>query len=162
MADLMKPSIDATAAAAFLGSLLGDAQPVEVTPIGAGAWSRAFAFSHDGRPCVVRFGALREDFERDRIAAAFSSAALPVPQMVAMGDAFGGYYCITERAYGDFLDEADGVQMRRILPALFAALDAARCIDLSASVGYGTVDVDGNGLYPSWQSCLLDIAQEPD
>jgi hygromycin-B 4-O-kinase len=109
---------------------------------------------------VARFAALREDFERDRIAAAFSSAALPVPRTVAIGEAFGGSYSITERAYGDFLDHADGAQMRRILPALLAALDAARRIDLSASTGYGTVDIDGNGLFPNWQSALLDIGQD--
>jgi hygromycin-B 4-O-kinase len=161
MTDPIVTNSDHAAVAQLLGALLGGAQPVDVTPTGAGAWSRAYAFSHDGRAYVIRFGALREDFERDRIAAAFSSAALPVPRVVAIGEAFGGYYCITERAYGEFLDQADGVQMRRILPALFATLDAARAVDLSGSTGYGTVDCDGNGVYSSWQSLLLDIALDP-
>jgi hygromycin-B 4-O-kinase len=160
MTDTTTPTIDPATAAGFLGSLVGDGRPVVVTPIGAGAWSQAYAFSHNGHDYVARFAVLREDFERDHIAAAFSSAALPVPRTVAIGEAFGGYYSITERAYGDFLDRADGAQMRRILPALLAALDAARCIDLSASAGYGTVDIDGNGLYPTWQAALLDIGQD--
>jgi len=160
MNDPTNSNPDRAAAAAFLGSLFGGARHPEVETIGAGAWSQAYSFSRCGRDYVIRFAALREDFERDRIAAAFSSAPLPVPRTVAIGEAFGGYYSITERAYGDFLDHADGAQMRRILPALLAALDAARCIDLSASTGYGTVDIDGNALYPSWQSALLDIGQD--
>ncbi len=160
MTDPTNPTIDLAAVVAFLGSLLVDAHIPDVAPIGAGAWSRAFSFRRAGHAYVVRFAALREDFERDRIAAAFASAALPVPRMVDIGEAFGGYYAITERAHGDFLDLADGAQMRRILPALFAALDAARCVDLSASTGYGTVDSHGNGLSPSWQSALLDIGQD--
>ena len=148
------------AAADFLGALFGEVRRPEIAPIGAGAWSQAYAFFNDGHDYVVRFAALREDFERDRIAAAYSSAALPVPRTVEIGEAFGGYYSITDRVSGEFLDHADGAQLRRILPALFAALDAARCIDLSASTGYGTVDATGNGLYPSWQSLLLDIGED--
>ncbi len=153
-------SVDRAMAADFLSARFGEASRLEVAPIGAGAWSQAYSFSHDGQEYVIRFGALREDFERDRIAAAFSSAALPVPRTLDIGEAFGGFYAITERVSGDFLDHADGAQLRRILPALFAALDAARSIDLSASAGYGTVDGDGNARYPSWQSALCDIAQD--
>ncbi|MGI8858130.1 MAG: phosphotransferase family protein [Thermomicrobiales bacterium] len=160
MTDSTKPNIDLAAASDFLDALYGDARTSAVAPIGAGAWSRAYSFFRADRAYVVRFAALREDFERDRIAAAFSSAALPVPRMVDIGEAFDGYYAITERAHGDFLDHADSAQMRRILPALLAALDAARGVDLSTSTGYGTVDIDGNGLSPSWQSHLCDIARD--
>ncbi|MDQ6833811.1 MAG: aminoglycoside phosphotransferase family protein [Chloroflexota bacterium] len=160
MTDPLPPPVDRAAAADFLASLFGDVRRSEVEPIGAGAWSRAYRFSRRGRDYVVRFAALREDFERDRIAAEFASAALPVPRTVDIGEAFGGYYTITDRRSGDFLEDADGTQMRRVLPALFAALDAARCVDLSASTGYGTVEEDGNALYPSWQAALLDIARD--
>ncbi len=160
MTEASGSGIDQPAAATFLAALYGEALP-DVAAIGAGAWSQAYGFSRGGRAYVVRFGALREDFERDRLAATFSSAALPVPQTIDIGEAFGGYYSITERVYGDFLDYADSAQLRRVLPALFRALDAARCIDLSASTGYGGVDVAGNGSHPSWPAVLLDVGQDP-
>ena len=152
--------IDQPTAAAFLTALYGKALP-DVAAIGAGAWSQAYGFSRGGRAYVVRFGALREDFERDRLAAAFSSDALPVPQTIAIGEALAGYYSITERIYGDFLDTADDAQLRSVLPALFRALDAARSVDLSASTGYGGVDGAGNGSHPSWSAVLLDVGQDP-
>ncbi|MGI8916160.1 MAG: phosphotransferase family protein, partial [Chloroflexota bacterium] len=159
MTALHHPTVDRSAAAAFLGVLYGEA-PADVAPIGAGAWSQAYSFTRRSRNYVVRFAALREDFERDRIAATYASAALPVPPVVAIGEAFDGYYAITERVFGDFLEQADGPQLRRVLPALFTALDAARGIDLSATSGYGGVDSAGNGTSPSWQAVLLAVGED--
>jgi hygromycin-B 4-O-kinase len=50
--------------------------------------------------------------------------------------------------------------MREVLPALFAALDAARLVDLSASVGYGAWGADGTAPHPTWQAALLDVASD--
>ncbi len=49
--------------------------------VGEGAWSRCFGFTDRGREFVIRFGKFVEDFEKDRRAASFSSAALPVPEV---------------------------------------------------------------------------------
>lgn len=160
MTDSRTFRVDLAAARDFLAARFGEPVRGGVSPIGVGAWSQAYGFSHNGHDYVIRFAALREDFDRDRIAAAFSSPALPVPRMVAIGKAFGGFYAITERAAGDFLEDADAAQMRRVLPALFAALDAARSVDLSRSTGYGTVDITGDAPYPNWQAALLAVARD--
>jgi hygromycin-B 4-O-kinase len=47
-----------------------------------------------------------------------------------------------------------------MLPALFAALDAARRVDLSASIGYGSWGADGNAPHQSWRAALLAIADD--
>ena len=51
--------------------------------------------------------------------------------------------------------------MRRVLPALFAALDAARRADLSTSTGYGAWGADGTAPHASWRTALLDAANDP-
>ena len=38
---------------------------------------------------------------------------------------------------GEHIDGLDETRMRRVLPSLFAALDAMRAIDLSAASGFG-------------------------
>ena len=50
--------------------------------------------------------------------------------------------------------------MRALLPALFAALDAARLADLSGTTGYGAWDAGGNAPFPSWRAALLDVAND--
>jgi hygromycin-B 4-O-kinase len=151
--------MDMTRAATFLANRFG-ANISDVTPLGAGVWSKAFAFRRLDRNYVIRFGAHWDDFAKDRLAAAFASPALPVPRVVEMGETAGGYYAISERVYGGYIDDVDEAQMRGLLPALFAALDAARLADLSGTSGYGGWGADGNASFPIWRAALLDVAND--
>ena len=108
----------------FLEGLHG-APVTDVEPLSGGYWSSAFGYVADGRELVARFGEIRDGFEIDRAAMAFSSDELPVPEMLDVGDAFGGSYAISIRHVGRFLedvrpDEADvtGPTLERLLAAL--------------------------------------------
>jgi hygromycin-B 4-O-kinase len=151
--------LNAADAEAFFVARLGR-DVSEVTPIGRGEWSRAYAFRRGGTEYIVRFSALDEDFHKDRIAACYSSRALPIPAVVEIGETSGGFFAISERASGGFLDDLDEDQMRRMLPALFAALDVARRVDLLASTGYGSWGADGNAPHQSWRAALLAFADD--
>jgi len=131
-----------------------------VTPLGKGAWSRAFAFEEAGHSYVVRFGAYNEDFEKDRLAARYASTELPIPQIIEIGEALGGYYAVAERVTGSYLDDVDGTQMLMLLPALFRAFDAMRQADLSTTSGYGGWNSAGNAPFASWRATLLDVAND--
>ena len=53
--------------------------------------------------------------------------------------------------------------MRKLLPALFAALDSARRADLSTTTGYGVWRSNGVGPQASWREALLDVGEDhPD
>ena len=134
----------------------------DVVEAGAGAWSVAYGFDDaDGAPRVIRFGRLRDDFERDRLAAAFASPRLPIPRVTEIGEALGGFYAISQRMAGDFLDELDGDAMRATLPSVLHTLDVMRAADLSATTGFGSWDATGDGAYASWTEMLLDIGSDP-
>ena len=151
--------LDPASVAAFLRDHL--AERVEaVERIGHGEWSKAFSFRRGDGAYVVRFSPIAEDFLKDRRAMSHASAALPVPAILDVGEAFGGFYAIAERATGDFLERLDGAGLRRLLPALFAALDAARRVDLSATNGYGLWRGDGSAPHATWRDALLDIAND--
>src|SRR5687767_3578642 len=117
--------VSAAEAAAFLVGRFG-AGVTDVEPIGGGTWSRAYAFRRDGAPFVARFGGYPDDFGKDRLAARYASAALPIPMVTEIAEACGWYYAISERMFGGFIDHLDGERMRAILASLFGALDAAR------------------------------------
>lgn len=125
-----------------------------------GEWSRAYAVRHAGRNLIVRFSALDEDFRKDRFATRFASPALPIPAILEIGETDKGFYAISERVPGGFLDELDETGMRATLPSLFAALDATRDADPAGTTGYGIWGADGHAPHPSWRAALLDVAND--
>jgi hygromycin-B 4-O-kinase len=151
--------VDVTRVEALLASRFGG-DLSDIAPLGAGVWSWAFAFRQAGHDYVLRIGAHQEDFVKDRLAARYACPALPIPRIVALGAACGGYYVIAERVFGGYLDDVDETQMRALLPALFAALDATRRADLAGTTGYGLWGADGTAPYPSWRAALLAVATD--
>ncbi len=151
--------VDEARAESFLrGRFGGDVSGVST--VVQGEWSRAFAFGRGDREYIVRFSPLVEDFAKDRLAAAYSSPDLPIPRVVEIGEVFGGYYAISERARGAYLDALDGAGMKALLPALFRALDAARLADLSATRGFGGWGAHGRAAHPTWPDALLDVGAD--
>jgi hygromycin-B 4-O-kinase len=145
---------------AFLTECLG-AEVCDVAQLGAGDWSQAFSFKWNNDYLVVRIGAQCDDFERDRIASRHASSDLPIPRVLGIGRFCDGYFAISERAFGEFLETLDEQRLREALPALLRALDALRSADLSQAKGYGGVGVDGDGLRASWAEELLSISEDP-
>lgn len=144
-------------------AFLRDHVRVEVTrvaAIGEGEWSRAFAYEVNGEAFVIRFGALDEDFRKDRIAARFADAALPIPEILSIGEAPGGYYAISRRARGRFLDDLDEDAMQAILPSLLIAFDAMRVTDLTGTRGYGGWGVSGDAPHATWREALLAVGDD--
>jgi hygromycin-B 4-O-kinase len=146
-------------ARAFLVERLGG-DVRNLSRLGHGEWSKAYAFDRADGEYVARFSAFEDDFLKDRRAAGFASAALPIPAVVDVGTAFDGFYAISARAPGGFLDALDRSDLEAVLPALFGALDAARGVDLSGATGYGTWSADGTAPHPSWRDALLDVAND--
>ena len=153
------PPQDEGQVAEFLIARFGDLVR-NVVHIGSGFWSCAYGFEHRGAAYVARFGRLVEDFEKDRIAAQYHSSALPIPRILEVGTAFDGFFAISERAYGDLLDELDLNSMRRLMPSLMGMLDAMRHVDLSATQGYGIWRGDGSDTHATWRSWLLAARED--
>jgi len=151
--------VDEIRARSFLATRFGG-EVVDVMPVGQGEWSRAFFFRRGGRDFVIRFSPLEEDFAKDRIAVRYRDPHLPIPEILELGDAVGGFYAISERVSGDYLDHLDGTRMRRVLPSLLAALDAMRVADISMGSGYGIWQADGMAPHADWRAALLDVVND--
>jgi aminoglycoside phosphotransferase (APT) family kinase protein len=94
-------------------------------PLSGGFWSSAYAYRVGAEELVARFGQIRSGFESDRAAMAYGGPDLPVPEVLEIGDAFGGSYCISRRHHGRFLEDVEpheapvaGPMLQRLLRAL--------------------------------------------
>lgn len=126
-----------------------------LAPLGAGEWSRAYAFTLDGRDMVVRFGVHVSDFSKDRIMGTFASPRLPIPRVLESGEAPEGYFAVSERVRGVLLDALDAAGMRAVLPALLRVLDAVQEIDVADREGYGGWGADGSAPCRTWREAVL-------
>jgi hypothetical protein len=105
--------------------------------IGSGEWSQAYAFTLDGTDSVIRFGRFGEDFLKDQVMGAYSSADLPIPAVRETGHAADGYFAVSDRAPGCLLNDLDGAAMQTALPGLLRAQDALRAVEIAGASGYG-------------------------
>ncbi|MFN8521624.1 MAG: aminoglycoside phosphotransferase family protein [Chloroflexota bacterium] len=142
---------------AFLADHLGE-EIRALDRLRGGEWSSAWGFVAGGRGLVARFGRHVGDYEKDRFAARWSGRDLPIPRVVAVGEAPGGYFAVSERCRGDYLDRLDAGGFGAVLPALFRALDAMRGADLGDTVGWGIWDGSGRGAHGTWQDVLTAMA----
>jgi hygromycin-B 4-O-kinase len=131
---------------------------IDLTVIGAGEWSQAFSFRIHDAAYVIRLGAHKEDFEKDQRVAMLAPKELGVPKVREIGQALGCYFAISERAYGEMLDELNDDKMQNIVPAVFALFDTLRCINTSQNEGYGLWDASGNAPFANWKKYLLSAA----
>jgi hygromycin-B 4-O-kinase len=145
--------------AAFVAGRYGARATVPV-PLGAGEWSRAYAFALDGEPVVGRFGAWGDDFAKDALLGALSTPRLPAPRVLDLGATPEGYFAVSQRRYGEFLDALDGPGMRAVLPALLATMDAIAAVTVEGSSGYGPWSPDRRAPHASWPEALLAVAAD--
>src|ERR1700722_4053643 len=111
-----------------------------VTALSGRDWSAAFAFRLDGVELIARFSRYRVDFENDLVASGLSGPELPVPSLLEIGEGLSGYYAISERKVGVFLEALDETGWRRVLVPLMRALDCLRTTRVPKERGCQLVD----------------------
>lgn len=152
-------TVDSQGAQSFLADTLNiPATAVEL--IGEGAWSRCFGFRRGDEELAIRFGHYVDDFQKDQFAYRYATSALPIPEVLAIGDAFGGYYAISKRVHGIPLERVSADQWSTLVPAVVAALEALRLADITATTGFGGWDAHGRAGNTSWSSRLRTVGHD--
>ncbi len=123
-----RPSIPAVAQ--FLRAHHG-ADPTEPEVLRGGYWSAAYGYRIGDDELVLRISDRPDGFRDDELAMRYRSPALPVPEVLAIGEAFDRWFAISRRHHGRFLeevgsDEADvlGPTVVELLASLRAVTDA--------------------------------------
>jgi aminoglycoside phosphotransferase (APT) family kinase protein len=135
---------------AFLANRHGEATE-GLEALSGGFWSSAYGYRLGADELVVRFGPIRSGFEDDRRAMAYASPELPVPDVLEIGDAFGGGYAISRRHHGRFLEDIEPHESESAAPMLQRLLGALREAPRA--------DGERDG---SWRAWLRDSMKDED
>ncbi len=139
--------------ARFLGERFPKVEGIEL--LRGGGWSSAYGYRSDDRELVIRFGTYRQDYVKDRVAAQWAASELPIPQLVEIGDAFGGVFAISQRCFGESLDSLTPVRVDAVLTNLFGTLQAVRDIELPGN-GFGMWQGERcDAPFESWRDYLV-------
>ncbi|MEZ5380860.1 MAG: phosphotransferase [Microthrixaceae bacterium] len=123
----------------------------ELEPLTGGFWSNAFGYRVGDRRLVLRIGADSAGFEMDRAARSFDRPGLPVPEVLAVGEALGRCYAISVRHTGRFLELVDATEAERAGPAILAMLGALRSVGGNPwPVPWGQAGAPASGAWHTW------------
>ncbi len=150
---------DITEVQTFLADHLGIASS-ELELVGQGAWSKCFGFLQGDKHLVIRFGHYVDDFYKDELAFQYVQEALPIPQVLEIGQIEGGYYAISTRAYGVPLESLGSKDWLATTASLAAALEAMRTAEIATKAGYGGWGIQEQGEFECWSDYLLAVATD--
>lgn len=155
----MIPSVEQTRQ--FLAERFG---PVEgVTILQGGSWSSAYSFLAGTRELVLRVGHHREDFEKELIAATWGEPALPVPDVLELGEAFDCHYVVSQRHHGTKLADLEPSRVPAAIEGLFEVLASIRRVVLPGhgfGIWHGPGDVDAPA--STWSEYLCRVADRDE
>ncbi len=152
---MSKTTHDLDDVAAFLTGLHGTTVS-DLEPLTGGFWSSAFGYEAGGRELVLRLGNIREGFEMDRAAYAFSGPDLPVPEVLDIGEAFGGAYAISVRHHGRFLQEFEPDEAEVVGATLADLLAALRRVPAEPGASTVWYDPEGAARNATWHDRVRD------
>lgn len=115
----------------FLGGHHG-AEPTNLEVLRGGFWSAAFGYRVKDDEFVLRVADTPDGFRADELAMRYTSPALPVPEVLAIGDAFGRSFAISRRHYGRFLEEVGPEEADSLGPTVVQLLAGLRAVPDSA------------------------------
>src|SRR6266487_1744107 len=90
---------------------IGERDVRQVRSVPHGHWCRAFTYICADGQRVIRFSATNEDFLKDEWVGAHLSETLPVPKVFRIGPTLDGFYAISQRMFGRYLDEMTESQL---------------------------------------------------
>lgn len=103
-----------------------------------GFWSSAWAYRADGHDLVLRLGTVPEGFAADVDAQRHRRPGLPIPRVLAVGEAFDGFsYAVSERARGRFLETVGPDEADVVGPTIASLLAALRSVPEDERAGDG-------------------------
>ena len=153
----VKTKIDQELVLTYLREHFDDAVS-SVDFIAGGESSQAFSFHSKGSDFIVRVNKSDRSFRKDRYAFEhFASVAIPIPQIVHIGQGEGYAFAISTMASGTTIKNLPSSELPAVLPELISTLDAIHSTDILSQKGFGKWNTDGIGEFDSWKDFVLGV-----
>lgn len=120
-----RPSDDAVMG--FLRAHHG-AEPTDLELLTGGYWSAAFGYRIGDDELVLRINDSPDGFRADEQAMRYASRALPVPEVLSVGEGFGRWVAVARRRRGVFLEHVGPEHADALGPTVVALLTALRTV----------------------------------
>ncbi len=125
-------------------------EPRNLEVLGGGFWSAAYGYRIGDDELVLRLNDEPGGFRDDLVAMRYASAALPVPEVFTVDEAFGRWFAISRRHHGRFLEEVGPEEAEELGPTVVDLLAGLRAVP------------DSGAATPPWRDWLLDgISDRP-
>ncbi|CAM4147481.1 aminoglycoside phosphotransferase family protein [Lederbergia lenta] len=133
-----------------------------VTAIEMGELSRVFSFTLNNKDFVVHFKNNRESFDKATfIYEAYSSALLPIPKVIKIGNVDNMYYAISEKASGKPISLLeDDPNIDNILNNLAGHFTYMSQISMESNRVFGMISSYNNLEQNSWKETLSNFFDE--
>src|SRR4051812_3418548 len=154
----MIPSVDEIRL--FFGERFGPVADLSI--LEGGAWSSAYRFLAGERELLLRVGSHREDFDKEMVASTFHEPGLAVPDVLEVGDAFGGHYIVSRFHHGTKLADLDASRVPEAVESLFEVLAAMRRVVLPGK-GFGMWNApDCDAPASTWAGFLCGVSDRDE
>ncbi|MFE0015513.1 phosphotransferase family protein [Mesorhizobium sp. NPDC059054] len=153
----MKPKLSPQAIASAVERDLG---PISSwTSVSEGEESQAFGIRLADEDLILRINRLAEGFQKEAFCYRhFTSASLPIPQILSIGEVDGHAYCVSRRAAGKTLQDLSPAELPSVVARVDEVMRAIAEAPLHGTEGFGRFDADGIGVHESWRGFLAAVA----
>lgn len=130
--------------------------PTKLSLIASGEISTAYSFGIDTKKYVLRLADRNNGFINDSfIAKNFSSPQLFIPATLFLGQLDNKYYSITQKCSGRLIENLDYNHRLNLLANFIKITHLFHSLPLESNVGFGPINMQGNGSFLSWSEYLL-------
>ncbi len=102
--------------------------PNDLEVLSGGYWSAAYGYRIGDDELVLRLSARPDGFRADETAMRHGSATLPIPDVLTIGPAFGGWFAISRRHHGRFLEDVGTDEADVLGPTVVGLLTGLRTV----------------------------------
>jgi len=157
---MIKPELTTTVELILNQNYKGDEPIKTLIPLKGGEWSAAYKFDFNGQSFIIRLSHTDENFCRDKVAAAWSSPDLPIPQILKLEQYKEQYYAISSFFPGEAFEEISIADLEKTIPSFLSMMRALQTTQLGSVKGFGSLTSDGNGRFNSWAEALLAVGDD--